>query len=225
MVNLQEQVRVYEGDRRDLWKYIPAGVDRALDVGCAIGDLGAALKAHGLARTVVGLELSPDAAVQAHERLDQVIQGDVETTEVPFPDGYFDLVIYADVLEHLKNPWAVVASHRRLLRPGGTVVASLPNIGYFSTLLMLLRHEWRYQELGIMDYTHLRFFTRSSLLDMFRQAGYTETRLYRNLPVNWKVRLLRLGTFGYGTDFTIAGFICVARNPGSRELGGPSVSS
>jgi len=215
MVNLTEQVRVYTGDRPDLLAYIPAGTRRVLDAGCASGDVGASLKSLDKTIEVVGLELSPVAAAQARARLDNVVEGDIEVTQVPYPDGYFDVLLYADVLEHLKNPWAVLANHRRLLRPGGTIVAALPNIGFLSTLLMLLRHQWQYEELGTMDYTHLRFFTRSSLLDMFKHAGFEEVRLYRRWPEGWRARMVRIATLGYGTDYTIYSFVCVARNPGA----------
>jgi SAM-dependent methyltransferase len=214
MVDLREQVRVYTGDRCDLWPYVPPGTGTVLDVGCATGEVGAALKAQGRAREVVGLELSPDAAAEARRRLDRVIEGDVEAIAVPYPDGYFDLLLYADVLEHLRNPWALAARHRRLLRPGGRVVASLPNIGHYSTLLMLLRQQWRYQDRGIMDSTHLRFFTRPGVLDLFRRAGYAQVRLYRRGGEGPKQRLARALTLGYSTDFFIPGFVCVARAPG-----------
>jgi SAM-dependent methyltransferase len=216
MIDLGEQVRVYTdaGDRRDLWPYVPCGTGAVLDVGCATGEVGAALKAQGRAREVVGLELSPAAAAEARYRLDRVVEGDVEAARVPYPDGYFDLLLYADVLEHLKNPWALVARQRRLLRPGGRVVASLPNIGHYSTLLMLLRQQWRYEERGIMDYTHLRFFTRPGVLDLFRRAGYEQVRLYRRGGEGPKQRLARALTLGYSTDFFIPGFVCVARAPG-----------
>ncbi len=213
-LDYRRQVRVYTGDRADLWPYIPPGSGRVLDVGCATGAVGAALKASGRAAEVVGLELSPEAAAAARGRLDDVVVGDIEALEVPYPDGHFDVLLYADVLEHLKNPWELAARHRRLLRPGGRVVASLPNIGHYSTLLMLLRQQWRYQELGIMDYTHLRFFTRTGLLDLFRRAGYAQVRLYRRGGEGPKQRLARALSLGASTDFFIPGFVCVARNPG-----------
>lgn len=212
-VDLRRQVRVYAGERADLWPYIPPGTGRVLDVGCATGQVGAALRAQGRAHEVVGLELSAQAAAQARERLDHVVEGDVETTAVPYPEGYFDLILYADVLEHTRNPWSLVSAQRRWLRPGGRVVASLPNIGHYSTLLMLLRQQWRYQDMGIMDYTHLRFFTRTGVRELFRQAGYAEVRLYRRGGEGPKQRLARALTLGYSTDFFIPGFVCVARNP------------
>ena len=217
LVDFREQVRVYTGARPDLWPYIPVGTGRVLDVGCASGELGAALKEQGRAREVVGLELSAEAAARARRYLDRVVEGDIEAVEVPCPQGYFDLLLYADVLEHLKNPWALVARHRRFLRPGGRVVASLPNIGHFSTLLMLMRQQWRYEELGIMDYTHLRFFTRPGVLDLFRRAGYEEVRLDRRGGEGPKQRLARALTLGYSTDFFIPGFVCVARNPAGGQ--------
>jgi 2-polyprenyl-3-methyl-5-hydroxy-6-metoxy-1,4-benzoquinol methylase len=212
-LDLREQVRVYSGAREDLWPYIPVGTRRVLDVGCAQGQVGAALKKAGRAREVVGLELSLQAAAEARQHLDDVIEGDIEAAQVPYSEGYFDLLLYADVLEHLKNPWDLVARQRRLLRQGGRIVVSLPNIGHYSTLLMLLRQQWRYQELGIMDYTHLRFFTRPGVLDLLRRAGYAEVRLYRRGGEGPKQRLARALTLGYSTDFFIPGFIAVARTP------------
>jgi len=213
MFDPREQVHVYTGDRPDLWPYIPQGTGRMLDVGCATGEVGVALKRERGVREVVGLEFSPRAAAEARRRLDQVVEGDVETLDAPYPDGYFDLLLYADVLEHLRNPWDVATRQRRLLRPGGLVVASLPYIGHYSTILMLLRHQWRYAERGIMDSTHLRFFDRAGLLDLFRRAGYREARLYRRGGQGPKQRLLRALTLGYSTEFFIPGYVVVARNP------------
>jgi SAM-dependent methyltransferase len=213
MVDLASQMKVYTGARQDLWPYIPHGSGCILDVGCATGEVGYALKARGKASKVVGLELNPDAASVARERLDAVHVGDVESLNLPYPNGSFDLLLYADVLEHLRNPWALLERHRGLLRTGGLVVASLPNIAHYSTITMLLRKQWKYEQSGIMDSTHLRFFTRATLQDLFQRAGYVNIRIHRHGVDGPRTRIVRALSLGYATDFLIRGFYCIGENP------------
>ncbi len=91
----------------------------------------------------------------------------------------FDAVVLADVLEHLQDPGALLRKVRDLLTPGAVVVASIPNVAHGSLRLALLGGEFRYRDLGLLDETHLRFFTRASIQDLFEEAGYVVTRWLR----------------------------------------------
>lgn len=150
----------------------PAG-KRILDVGCAAGAMGAAMLAAG-ATEVVGIEVHAPAAAIARGRLTSVFGYDVDRLpELPFPPGYFDVITLADVLEHLRDPAAVLRHLRHWLAGDGRIVCSLPNVRHESVLLPLLVHgQWDYVEAGILDRTHLRFFTLTSMLRMLREAGY-----------------------------------------------------
>ena len=157
----------------------PAG-KRILDVGCAAGAMGAAMLAAG-ATEVVGIEVHAPAAAIARGRLTSVFGYDLEELpELPFPPGYFDVITLADVLEHLRDPLAVLCHLRHWLSGDGRIVCSLPNVRHESVLLPLLVHgQWNYVEAGILDRTHLRFFTLESMLRMLREAGYEPERQRR----------------------------------------------
>ena len=154
---------------------------KVLDLGCASGRLGEALKARGIAREVDGVELSETAAAEARGRLDRVWAADLaELDWAEIPDDY-DVIIAADVLEHLADPWATLRILRHHLAPGGTVVASIPNVRYWKVVFdLLVRGEFRYVDEGILDRTHLRFFTRTSIRRLFADSGYVVGHLAPN---------------------------------------------
>ncbi len=157
--------------------FVPAGVGRVLEVGCASGKFGSALKAQRNCE-VWGIEMFPPAAEVAAQCLDKVLVLNVETGELPLPASYFDCVIYNDVLEHLREPWRHLCSIQAHLKPGGYVIASIPNIRHYKVVKdLFLKGEWRYQNDGILDRTHLRFFTKQSIREMFEDEGYRVERI------------------------------------------------
>ncbi|MDQ6725225.1 MAG: methyltransferase domain-containing protein [Actinomycetota bacterium] len=147
------------------------GSKRVLDVGCATGYLARALAEQGC--TVAGLESDAEAAEQARPDLDRLVVGDVEQLDLAaaFGGERFDVIVFGDVLEHLKDPLAALRAVRPLLADRGSVVASIPNIAHGSVRLALLAGRFDYQPLGLLDSTHLRFFTRASIESLFRDAG------------------------------------------------------
>jgi 2-polyprenyl-3-methyl-5-hydroxy-6-metoxy-1,4-benzoquinol methylase len=150
----------------------PAG-KRVLDVGCAAGAMGAAMLTAGAAE-VAGIEVHPPAAALARGRLTAVYGYDLEAMPaLPYPEGYFDVITLADVLEHLRDPLAALRHLRRWLADDGRIVLSLPNVRHESVLLPLLVHgRWDYLDAGILDRTHQRFFTLESMLQLLRDAGF-----------------------------------------------------
>jgi 2-polyprenyl-3-methyl-5-hydroxy-6-metoxy-1,4-benzoquinol methylase len=155
---------------------VPDGA-RVLDVGCATGYLAAELVARGC--TVVGVEFDPVAAQQARAVCREVVVGDVESEAVRADiaravadAGGVDAVICADVLEHLRDPWTVLAWLRTLLDPGGRAVVSVPNIAHWTVRRELLRGRFDYTDFGLLDRTHLRFFTRASATELAHRAGF-----------------------------------------------------
>jgi 2-polyprenyl-3-methyl-5-hydroxy-6-metoxy-1,4-benzoquinol methylase len=147
------------------------GTKRVLDVGCATGYLAEALVERGC--TVSGVEFDVEAAEEARPHLERLVIGDIETMDLleAFGDDRFDVIVFGDVLEHLRNPLPVLRNAKALLADRGSVVASIPNIAHGSVRLALLAGRFDYQVLGLLDSTHVRFFTRSSLEDLFREAG------------------------------------------------------
>lgn len=145
---------------------------RVLDVGCASGYLARALRERGC--RVSGVEYDADAAEEAAPVLDQLVVGDLERLDLAaeFASRQFDVVVFGDVLEHLRDPLPVLRSVRDLLRPGGGVVISVPNIAHADVRLSLLQGRFEYRDLGLLDVTHVRFFTRSSLRTFLADAGF-----------------------------------------------------
>jgi 2-polyprenyl-3-methyl-5-hydroxy-6-metoxy-1,4-benzoquinol methylase len=131
---------------------------KVLDVGCATGRLSEKLR-NEKDCFVVGIESDEVAARLAQHRCDRVIVANVELLEeIPFPPGYFDTLVFADVLEHLKDPEMFLKRFKRYLSEGGCVIISVPNIANWFIRLKLLLGRWDYRETGILDKTHIRFF-------------------------------------------------------------------
>jgi len=170
----------YENPRPEVGALVPAGARRVLDLGCASGALGAALKARGVAE-VVGVERDPDYAADAAERLDRVEVADVEELARRASElGTFDVVIAADVLEHLVDPWSALRAYADRLEPGGHAVVSLPNVRNWETFWELGRHgRWPTRSQGIFDRTHLRWFTLRDAWDLVEQAGLEIVHVHR----------------------------------------------
>lgn len=153
---------------------IPDGA-RVLDIGCATGYLAAELVRRGC--TVVGVEADPIAARQADRVCEKVVVGDLEAAstraavEAAVPEGV-DVVLCADVLEHLRDPWRVLGWLRTQVRAGGRAVVSVPNIGHWTARRELLRGRFPYADFGLFDRTHLRFFTRESATELARRARF-----------------------------------------------------
>jgi SAM-dependent methyltransferase len=151
-----------------------------LEFGCATGYMTEVLKDR-LGCTVVGIEIDPGAAALAEEHAERVIVGDAEKIDyaAELAGEEFDVVIFADVLEHLKEPADVLRRVRPFIAEDGVVIASIPNIAHASVRLALLGGEFRYREWGLLDDTHLRFFTRASIQDLFEESGYVVTHWLR----------------------------------------------
>jgi SAM-dependent methyltransferase len=172
---------------------VPPSCRRVLDVGCGAGHLGRLLKDRG--HHVTGVELVPEAAAEAGRCLDAVVTADVESG-LPFPPGSFDAVVFADLLEHLVDPWRVLREAAGLLTPGGVVVASVPNVQNLDVLRRLARGRWDYRGRGVLDRGHLRFFTLRTVRDLFAQAGLAVTHVghhYRRSLFREAVCLLTAG--------------------------------
>jgi len=140
-------------------------------VGCSTGYLARALRERDC--SVSGVELDAASAAEARPFLDRLVVGDLEHLDLlaEFGDERFDVVVFGDVLEHMRDPLPVLRAARRLLAERGSVVASIPNVAHGSVRLALMAGRFDYQDLGLLDRTHLRFFTRGSIDSLFRDAG------------------------------------------------------
>jgi 2-polyprenyl-3-methyl-5-hydroxy-6-metoxy-1,4-benzoquinol methylase len=186
----QRRAHAYENPRPEVQRLVPLSARRILDVGCASGALGSALKARQGAE-VVGIELERDYAQDAAGRLDRVIVADLDDVDPASLElGQIDCLVAADVLEHLRDPWLALSKLTAVLGAGGTAVISVPNVRYWETLVQLaLRGTWPLRDDGIFDRSHLRWFTRSDALALAEQAGLETTSvcpIYRLRPHDWR---------------------------------------
>jgi len=167
--------------RQEILPLVPGFADTVLEIGCGEGATLDWLRSTGRCRRTIGVELSPTAAARAAQRVDLVIQGGVEGRTLPVEPESVELLLLLDVLEHLVDPWSTLRSLVSLLRPGGTVVASIPNINHVSALMpLVLRGRWDYEDEGILDRSHLRFFVRSTAEELLRGASLTITQVAVN---------------------------------------------
>ena len=204
----------YGHARLALTHFVHEGPNRILDVGCGEGRAGAALKAAGRAAEVVGIEKNASVAAVAGANVDRVICTDVESFELPFGPAYFDYIIFADVLEHLVDPWTVVERLAGLLRAGGYMIASIPNVRHWRVVLaLLLSGEWQYSPDGVLDDTHLRFFTRKSMRRLFPAPAFVVERVVPSLAFSSASRAGRVNrfTFRLFEDFLTVRYIMAIR--------------
>ena len=166
----------FEFPRPEMLQRFPAGAKRVLDVGCGAGTFGATLKKQ-FGCEVWGVEPDLKSFEKIGAKLDRAYHGFFDEPAA-LPEKYFDAIFFNDVLEHMVEPAAALQLAKKLLAPGGQIIASIPNIRHFTTLWRLVfRGEWSYAERGILDRTHLRFFTRSSIEEFFTANGFQITRL------------------------------------------------
>lgn len=162
---------------------------RALDIGCAEGLLGEALLREGF-REVWGVEPIEKEARQAEGRLSHVVCGRFPQATDDYGDGgLFDCIVFADSLEHMEDPWRALVTARRLLAANGSVILSVPNVSHLSVILRLIRGRWTYRDAGLLDRTHLRFFTPLSLRSALADAGLVVGAMhYRRVPLPRRYR-------------------------------------
>lgn len=195
---------------------LPGPVDRVLDVGCGAGRTLADLRASGACRWTAGIELVPEAAHGARNAgIDVVIEGSVEEREIErdFAPRSLDAILCLDVLEHLLDPWTTVRRLSALLSPNGVLIASLPNVRNTAVVLPLLfRGRWSYGPFGLLDRTHLRFFTRESAVALLESGGL-RVDLVRPVGTDWSVRkrVARTLTFGAFDDLFAFQYLLRAR--------------
>lgn len=170
--------------RADMGKHLPSGAKVVLDVGCNTGKLGEYLKALGVEK-VIGIDATAHAVEVSRQYEDEVHLMDIEIDNPPYPEGYFDVIFYGDVLEHLKYPWEVLSRYRKYLKNDGVIIASIPNAGHFSIVGKLLRGDLHYEDAGILDRTHLRFFTKNSAIRMLEDSGYDVLKIEPNIDYQY----------------------------------------
>ena len=205
------ETRYYQNMRSEVMALLPNKPKRALELGCGEGLFGNELKRLWQCH-VTGIELFEEVAQVARERLDKVYNESLDEFNFSRLEKY-DLIIANDVLEHLKDPWSVVKELKEHLTDGGYFVASIPNIQYHQTITALLKGRWDYKDSGILDRTHLRFFTRQTASELFVNNGYV---VEKNIPINIdrvsKTNVLKRILMHNFKDMYALQFLVIAKN-------------
>jgi len=187
----------FAGVRTDYVAELPVDPDASiLEIGCGSGGTGALALEHKKCGRYCGVEIDRQASENARLSLTEVVTGNIEELDLPWPPEHFDAVILSEVLEHLVDPWAVMRKLRPLLKPGGLVFASSPNVSHYRLIAMLLRGEWNLSDFGPLDRTHLRWFTPKSYRALFESCGYMVDWVGEHTPFNTKARIVNFFTFG-----------------------------
>lgn len=180
-----KDVGYFDSVRKEIQPLLPRNRDRVLEVGCGSGATLQWLKSEMGCGWVGGVELTEDAAGRARERLDFFLEGNIEKIELPFDNSSLDLILCLDVLEHLVDPWLMVKRLSLLLKPGGALIVSLPNICHRDVMMpLLLRNRWDYEPSGILDRTHLRFFTKKTAIELLAQGGLRVDKIEAIVAIN-----------------------------------------
>ncbi len=167
----------YESARKDVIDFIfrhNLPHERILEIGCAKGLTGRIIRKLGKTSEYIGIEISEEATSEAKKHIDKVIVGDIEKINLEdygIKKDSIDLILCLDVLEHLYNPWKVLSDLQEYLRYGGYLVASIPNVQNISIINSLVNGRWSYEEAGLLDSTHIRFFTLHEIINMFSISG------------------------------------------------------
>ena len=142
------------------------------------------------------MELLSSAAERAKDRISEVLVGNVEEIALPWSSASFDVLILSEVLEHLVDPWAVLKKLWPLLKPGAIVLASSPNVSHHRVIRMLIRGDWNLTDMGVMDKTHLRWFTPRSYAALFESCGYVVDSVGQVGTLSLKAKALSILSFG-----------------------------
>lgn len=216
VINLYESKAggYFSSARKEILDLMPDFSQRVLEIGCGSGQTLELIKNLQLCERTVGIEFFEKAAQEASLRVDETYQLNIETDEFPLGIGQFDLILILDVLEHLVDPWGILKLiNDSLLKPEGGIIISLPNARHFTCVLPLLFNgEFDYKERGILDKTHLRFFTRKSGAKMLEQAGLSIQKM-KCTSLDWKLNSGKLNamTFGVFSEFLTSQYIYLAK--------------
>ncbi|WP_188762327.1 class I SAM-dependent methyltransferase [Sandarakinorhabdus glacialis] len=187
----------FSGARHSLVAQLPhAPGATILEIGCGSGGTGALALETGKCGRYYGIEIEPVAAARAGAVLTEVLVGNVEIMKLPYEESSLDVIIISEVLEHLVDPWAVVARLVKLLKPSGIMVATSPNISHWRVIGALFTGRFDYSEIGVMDRTHLRWFTPASFRRMFTEAGFVVDRVGPSGGFGKAARTINLVTGG-----------------------------
>jgi 2-polyprenyl-3-methyl-5-hydroxy-6-metoxy-1,4-benzoquinol methylase len=197
----------FSGIRNDIIELIQCNNCNILEIGCGEGNTLVELKKQGKAKFIVGIDI---VDLNQSSKLDKFILADIENDNIELPEEYFDIIICADVLEHLKDPWSVLRKIRKFLKPNGILLASIPNVREIKTLIsIVIKGDFKYVDAGILDKTHLRFFCKKNIIELFESTGYKIKKITFKLSPKRKV-LLKL-SLGLLEEFLVVQYLVLCK--------------
>ncbi len=225
-IKLEENIEYYGYVRTDVTDYMSSYFlantiskknSNALEVGCGAGGTGKLIKEKfGIAK-YVGVELVPEIAVKAEKNLDTAICGDFEKMIANnalsgVDENKYGLVLFLDTLEHMYDPWMVLKKVRNWMAEDGYLVISIPNAGHISVVKKLLTDKFQYEKSGLLDLTHIRFFTFFTIKKMLEDSGY-EIAGYTTLNdlAIFKIKLFNFLTFGVFKKQFVISYTMIAK--------------
>ncbi len=189
---------------------LPDGINSLLDIGCGHGLTAEYIKKNKHVNKVDGIEINPEAVKIAQTKLDSVFKIDLNRCDNPFASvtGKYDCILFLDILEHLIQPENILESCKTILNDPGYVIISLPNIRHYTVLMPLIfKNNWEYTDEGILDKTHLRFFTFNSAVKFIESAGFNITLFSKNHSYYRGFKILNLLLFGLLKPFSLSQLI------------------
>ena len=179
----EKQTKYYDSVRDDLFPFIPPETQSILDLGCGAGATIKALKDRGYAY-VAGVEVQPEQVTAASQHADKVLNIDLNLVAFMGPEYFaeafgrkFDVVLMADILEHLGFPGTLLKHIHGLLEENGVIIISIPNMGWIDAVNRILNQSFQYDTNGHFDHTHMRFFCRENVRHLVQTAGYEVLKL------------------------------------------------
>lgn len=169
-----KQTPIHEIHNDEVLRLIPNTSKKIIEIGCSSGALAREFKKLHPETHWVGVEIDPDYAKLAKRHCDTTVVANLDEVGPDFYRVYsdFDCWIFADVLEHFRDPWAVVRNIRKVLPENGCVIACIPNAQNWNLIARLAVGDFRYEDMGLLDRTHLRWFTRQTIYELFEKEGF-----------------------------------------------------
>jgi 2-polyprenyl-3-methyl-5-hydroxy-6-metoxy-1,4-benzoquinol methylase len=205
--------------RLDLIRLIdPKSKDlKVLEVGAAYGETLNYLKQNGIAKQAVGIDIFEDKTnSNNYKKIDRFIFGNIEEIEFPEYENYFDLILLPDVLEHLIEPKKVLDKLKKYLSQNGTIIVSMPNIRHYSAInKIFFKGNFKYEESGLFDYTHMRFYCRKNIQELLESSGFKvlkEESAIKNYKGKSITKIINSLTFGLMEEFFSLQYFYVIKN-------------
>lgn len=175
---------------------------KILEIGAAFGETLFFLKEKGIAAEAVGIDLFEDSNIENYKKIDRFIFGNIEEIDFPEYENYFDVILLPDVLEHLIEPKLTLAKVHRYLNNEGRVIVSMPNVRHYSVFIKIfIKGDFRYEESGIFDYTHRRFYCKKNIKELLESSNFKTLQIessikrYKGTSAAKLINKITLGIF------------------------------